>query len=231
MKTKRILTVLAGVLAVSQMAFAQASIDRIAEELEQKGVECDKVVSRNPKTKKMVSMVKSYEFRSKDGNYAEQLKKAFEKEAENATTEITESGGRERILIFDTDDCHMVYVLEIGKQTPDPKVELNIIIDYNKKKSKGTSNIKIGDVSVFSIPDFDVKDFRDRMKQFDFDMKDFDFDLEKFNLDLQKYGIDIEKYRREAEKAEKKYRKQFDSPSEKDKNLTTVVDSQAVRYQ
>ena len=176
MKGKRFFAVLAAMLAVSQLATAQAAIDRVAEELEQKGVECDKVVTRDPKTKKVKSIVKSYEFHSKDGNYVKQLKKAFAQEAENATTEISEKGGRELTLIFETDDCHMLYVLEIGKQEPDPKVELNIIINYGKKNVilKGFGN---------GLESFDIEEFKNGLEQYGIDMEKFEIDIQKLAND------------------------------------------------
>lgn len=187
MKTKRILIALTGLMACWQMTMAQAKIDRITEELEQKGVECDKVVTRDPKTKKVTSVVKSYEFHSKDGNYAKQLKKAFAEEAENATTEISEKGGREWTLIFDTNEYHMLYVLEIGKQEPDPKVELNIIINYGKKKNvilKGFGN---------GLESFDTEELKNGLKQ-------YGIDLEKFEIDMQKYQRDMQKFQRDMQK-------------------------------
>ena len=36
------------------------------------------------------------------------------------------------MLIFDDGERHIVYTLEIGRQDPDPKVELSIIITYGK---------------------------------------------------------------------------------------------------
>ena len=181
MNTRRIVMALVGLMAVCQMAKAQANIDRIAEELEQKGVECNKVVTRNPNTKKVLSVVKSYEFRSKDGKYAEKLKKAFAKEAENSSKEISEKGGREQTLIFDTDDSHMVYALEIGRETPDPKVELSIIITYGKQKP----------INVFSpnFSDFNIKDFNESMKKFGIEidsvgMMKYDSGTKNFNFDI-----------------------------------------------
>lgn len=204
MKTRRILIALTGLMACCQMTMAQAKIDRITEELEKKGVECDKVVTRDPKTKKVTSIVKSYEFYSKDGNYAKQLKKAFTEEAENATTEISENGGREWTLIFDTNEYHMLYVLEIGKQEPDPKVELNIIINYGKKKKnvilKGFGN---------GLESFDMEEFKNGLEQYGIDM-------EKFESNIQKYQRDIQKYQRDMQKFQRDMQKRFKSQTEKE---------------
>ena len=160
MRTRQIIAAVMGLLACSQMALAQAKIDRVAEELEKKGVEYDKVVNRDPKTKKVIRTVKSYEFRSKDGKYAQKLMNAFADEAENATTEISEKGGREQTLIFDDGECHMIYTLEVSKQEPDPKVELTIIVSYGKSKFfmlpglSATLSSTLGDIDMSEIERF-----------------------------------------------------------------------------
>ncbi|MBQ3630958.1 MAG: DUF5024 domain-containing protein [Prevotella sp.] len=160
MRTRQIIAAVMGLLVCSQMALAQAKIDRVAEELEKKGVEYDKVVNRDPKTKKVIRTVKSYEFRSKDGKYAQKLMNAFADEAENATTEISEKGGREQTLIFDDGECHMIYTLEVSKQEPDPKVELTIIVSYGKSKFfmlpglSATLSSTLGDIDMSEIERF-----------------------------------------------------------------------------
>ena len=201
MTIRRFFIALAGLMAFAQTALAQAEIDRLAEELEQQGVELGKVVTRNPKTKKITKMVKTYEFRSKGGKYAEKLKQAFAKEAENSTKEIFEKGGREWTLIFDTDDCHMVYTLQIDSQKPDPRVELSIIITYGKQTS----------IRIYSpnIDGFDMEEFSEQMKRFSFDMDSF--------------KVNMEKYRRDAKKAGKELRKYFRSQSDGDETLIMVA--------
>ena len=204
MTARRFIIVLAGLMAIGQTALAQAEIDRVAEELEQKGVELGKVITRNPKTKKITKMVKTYEFRSKNGKYAEKLKKAFGKEAENSSKEIFEKGGREWTLIFDSDDCHMVYTLQIGSQEPDPRVELNIIITYGKQKSLRIYSPNLGG--------FDMEEFSEQMKRFQFDVDSF--------------KVDMEKIRRDAEKARKEFRKRIRFQSGEGDNLSSVADSE-----
>ena len=178
MKTRRVMAVVMGLLACCQMALAQAKIDRIAEELESKGVEYDRVVNRDPKTKKVTRIVKNYEFRSKDGKYAEKLRKAFADEAENATTEITEKGGREQVLIFDDGERHMVYTLEIGKQEPDPKVELNIIITYGKVHFLMGSDLSGALSSMLS--NIDTAELRRNMEELRSTIEKHGFDKEWF---------------------------------------------------
>lgn len=175
----RILIAIMCVIGVGQETLAQAEIDRIAKELEQKGVECNKVVNRNPSTKKIVSEVRTYVFRSKDGNYARQLKKAFSAEEENSTTAITENGGRSMTLIFDTDGSHKVYRLEIGNESADPRVKLNII--YNDSK------VKVRRIYGMDVEGFDMKPFNDYMDQFGFRIDSFEIDAEKIRAEAEKW--------------------------------------------
>ena len=193
----RILIAVMCVIGVGQKALAQAEIDRIAEELEQKGVECNKVVNRNPSTKKIVSEVRTYVFRSKDGNYARKLKKAFSAEEENSTTAITENGGRSMTLIFDTDGSHKVYRLEIGNESADPRVELNIIYNDSKVKVR----------RIFS------RDFEG------FDMQSFNEYMDKIGHRVDSFQIDAEKIRAEAEKWRERLREQ------QKRKLRTIADS------
>lgn len=176
MKAKRIIMVMTGLIISCQISMAQAKIDRIAEELEKTGVECSKVISRDPKTKKVVSIVKSFEFKSKNGKWAERLKKAFAAEAVNATSEISEKGGRDWCLIFNDSIQHMIYTLEIGDQKPDPKVELNIIINIGK----GLKNILNGITGSLNMEGFekDMEEFGREMEKFG---KEFEESFEKTN--------------------------------------------------
>ena len=135
-------------LVCSLQAGAQNRIEKIAKELEEKGVECNRVVSRNPNTKRITSTVKSYTFRSKDGVYAKKLEQAFAADAENSTTEVSDKGGREWTLIFDTSEQHMLYTLEVGKGV-NPRVELNIIIKPQQNQRRGAR---------LHVPDFGFLD-------------------------------------------------------------------------
>ena len=83
-------------------AIAQSHIDKIVDELEQKGVDISKVVRRDPKTKKIVSETKNLSFYSKDGNYANRLKEAFNKDAEDAVQENVNNRGNTHLLVFKT---------------------------------------------------------------------------------------------------------------------------------
>ena len=127
MKAKQlILTVMAVFIANSPM-MAQNHIDKIVDELEQKGVDASKVVKRDPKTKKPYSIVKSLTFYSKDSNYANRLKEAFKKDAEDAIEEKVEKKGNSYKLIFVDGKKRTTYYLNIQeRQDKDPRVDLKI---------------------------------------------------------------------------------------------------------
>lgn len=106
---------------------AQNHIDKIVDELEQKGVDAKKVVKRDPKTKKPYSIVKSLTFYSKDSNYANHLKEAFRKDAEDAIEEKVEKKGNSYKLIFVDGKKRTTYYLNIQeRQDKDPRVDLKI---------------------------------------------------------------------------------------------------------
>lgn len=127
MKAKQlILTVMAVFIANSPM-MAQNHIDKIVDELEQKGVDASKVVKRDPNTKKPYSIVKSLTFYSKDSNYANRLKEAFKKDAEDAIEEKVEKKGNSYKLIFVDGKKRTTYYLNIQeRQDKDPRVDLKI---------------------------------------------------------------------------------------------------------
>jgi hypothetical protein len=123
-------------LIVSSPVMAQSRIDKIIDELEQKGVDASKVVKRDPKTKKPYSIVKSLTFYSKDGNYANRLKEAFRKDAEDAVEEKVERKGNSYRLVFVDGKKRATYSLDIQeRQEKDPRVDLRIVIrDGNVKE-------------------------------------------------------------------------------------------------
>ena len=135
MKTRQlILTVMITVICCS--AVAQSHIDKVVDEIEQKGVDVSKVVKRDPKTKKAYSIVKSLTFYSKDGNYANRLKEAFQKDAEDATEEKVEKKGNHYLLVFINGKKKTTYTLNIQEQQEkNPRVDLKIIMrDGNVKE-------------------------------------------------------------------------------------------------
>ena len=135
MKTKSLILTMVAVLFTCSSATAQSHIDKIVDELEQKGVDVSKVVKRDPNTKKVVSEIKSLSFYSKDGNYANRLKEAFKKDAENAIQETIYNHGNSHNLFFKNGSKSAHYNLSITPNSgKDPLVKLSIIIrdgDYN----------------------------------------------------------------------------------------------------
>ena len=126
MKAKQLILTVMAVFINSPM-MAQNHIDKIVDELEQKGVDASKVVKRDPKTKKPYSIVKSLTFYSKDSNYANRLKEAFRKDAEDAIEEKVEKKGNSYKLIFVDGKKRTTYYLNIQeRQDKDPRVDLKI---------------------------------------------------------------------------------------------------------
>lgn len=137
MKAKNlILTMVAALIACSPV-MAQSRIDKIVDEIEQKGVDVSKVVKRDPKTKKPYSITKSLTFYSKDGNYANRLKEAFRKDAEDAEQESVSNKGNNYRLIFVDGKKRSIYSLNIQeRQDKDPRVSLKIVMrDGNVKEN------------------------------------------------------------------------------------------------
>lgn len=126
MKAKAVLAALA--LILSSSALAQQRIDKIVDELEQKGVDVNKVVKRNPKTRQIVSEVKTLTFYSKEAKYAKRLKEAFRQEAENSVNEVVRSQGNHYTLTFKDGKQTGTYVLTISGESDKPKVSLHIVI-------------------------------------------------------------------------------------------------------
>ena len=139
MKTRQlILTVMVALITCSPV-MAQSHIDKIVDELEQKGVDAKKVVKRDPKTKKPYSIAKSLTFYSKDSNYANRLKEAFRKDAEDAIEERVEKKGNSYRLIFVDGEKRTTYYLNIQeRQDKDPRVDLKIYMDGD---AKGFNNL------------------------------------------------------------------------------------------
>jgi hypothetical protein len=129
MKAKNlILTMVAALIACSPV-MAQSRIDKIVDEIEQKGVDVSKVVKRDPKTKKPYSITKSLTFYSKDGNYANRLKEAFKKDAEDAEQESVSNKGNNYRLIFVDGKKKSIYSLNIQeRQDKNPRVSLKIVM-------------------------------------------------------------------------------------------------------
>ena len=132
-------------------AIAQSHIDKIVDELEQKGVDISKVVRRDPKTKKIVSETKNLSFYSKDSNYANRLKEAFKKDAEDAVQENVNNRGNTHLLVFKNGTKSAHYNLTITPQNgKDPLVQLYIKMSI----INNDGNIKLEGLEGFDFYDF-----------------------------------------------------------------------------
>ena len=203
MKTKNlILTMVAALIACSPV-MAQSRIDKIVDEIEQKGVDVCKVVKRDPKTKKPYSIVKSLTFFSKDGNYANRLKEAFRKDAEDAEQESVSNKGNNYRLIFVDGKKKSIYSLNIQEQQDkDPRVSLKIVMrdgyvkendDYDIFNSFfGTGAIELNGIDglLEGLGNVDMEKFGRDMEKWG---EDFGREMEKFGKKMEKFGKDMEK--------------------------------------
>lgn len=203
MKAKNlILTMVAALIACSPV-MAQSRIDKIVDEIEQKGVDVSKVVKRDPKTKKPYSITKSLTFYSKDGNYANRLKEAFRKDAEDAEQESVSNKGNNYRLIFVDGKKKSIYSLNIQeRQDKNPRVSLKIVMrdgdvkendDYDIINSFfGTGAIELNGIDglLDGLGNMDMEKFGRDMEKWG---EDFGRKMEKFGKKMEKFGKDIEK--------------------------------------
>ena len=210
MKAKNLfLTMVAALIACSPV-MAQSRIDKIVDEIEQKGVDVSKVVKRDPKTKKPYSIVKSLTFYSKDSNYANRLKEAFRKDAEDADQESVSNKGNNYRLIFVDGKKRSIYSLNIQEQQDkDPRVSLRIVMrdgdvkendDYDIINSFfGTGAIELNGIDglLEGIGNVDMEKFGRDMEKWG---EDFGREMEKFGEKMEKYGKKVEKNKLRMEK-------------------------------
>jgi len=210
MKAKNLfLTMVAALIACSPV-MAQSHIDKIVDEIEQKGVDVSKVVKRDPKTKKPYSIVKSLTFYSKDSNYANRLKEAFRKDAEDAEQESVSNKGNNYRLIFVDGKKRSIYSLNIQEQQDkDPRVSLRIIMrDGNVKENNdydifnsffGTGAIELNGIDglLEGLGNVDMEKFGRDMEKWG---EDFGREMEKFGEKMEKYGKKVEKNKLRMEK-------------------------------
>ena len=203
MKAKKlILTMVAALIACSPV-MAQSRIDKIVDEIEQKGVDVSKVVKRDPKTKKPYSITKSLTFYSKDSNYANRLKEAFRKDAEDAEQESVSNKGNNYQLIFVDGKKKSIYSLNIQEQQDkDPRVSLKIVMrDGDVKETDkydiinsffGTGAIDLNGIDglLDGLGNVDMEKFGKDMEKWG---EDFGRKMEKFGKKMEKYGKDMEK--------------------------------------
>ena len=157
MKAKILILTMVAVLLANSPVMAQSHIDKIVDEIEQKGVDVSQVVKRDPKTKKPYSIVKSLTFYSKDSNYANRLKEAFRKDAEDADQESVSNKGNNYRLIFVDGKKKTTYSLTIQeRQDKDPRVSLKIVMRDGNVKETDDYNIMN---SFFGAGSFEFNDF------------------------------------------------------------------------
>lgn len=203
MKTKNlILTMVAALIACSPV-MAQSRIDKIVDEIEQKGVDVSKVVKRDPKTKKPYSIVKSLTFYSKDSNYANRLKEAFRKDAEDAEQESVSNKGNNYRLIFVDGKKKSIYSLNIQeRQDKNPRVSLKIVMrDGDVKENDDYDIIN----SFFGTGAIELNGIDGLLEGLgNVDMEKFGRDMEKwgedFGREMEKYGKKVEKNKLRMEK-------------------------------
>jgi hypothetical protein len=182
---------------------AQSRIDKIVDEIEQKGVDVSKVVKRDPKTKKPYSITKSLTFYSKDGNYANRLKEAFRKDAEDAEQESVSNKGNNYRLIFVDGKKRSIYSLNIQeRQDKNPCVSLKIVMrdgdvkendDYDIMNSFfGTGAIELNGIDglLDGLGNIDMEKFGRDMEKWG---EDFGRKMEKYGKKMEKFGKDLEK--------------------------------------
>lgn len=203
MKAKNLILTMVAALIACCPVMAQSRIDKIVDEIEQKGVDVSKVVKRDPKTKKPYSITKSLTFYSKDGNYANRLKEAFRKDAEDAEQESVSNKGNNYRLIFVDGKKRSIYSLNIQeRQDKNPRVSLKIVMrdgdvkendDYDIINSFfGTGAIELNGIDglLDGLGNMDMEKFGRDMEKWG---EDFGRKMEKFGKKMEKFGKDIEK--------------------------------------
>lgn len=203
MKAKNLILTMVAALITCSPVMAQSRIDKIVDEIEQKGVDVSKVVKRDPKTKKPYSITKSLTFYSKDGNYANRLKEAFRKDAEDAEQESVSNKGNNYRLIFVDGKKRSIYSLNIQeRQDKNPRVSLKIVMrdgdvkendDYDIINSFfGTGAIELNGIDglLDGIGNIDMEKFGRDMEKWG---EDFGRKMEKYGKKMEKFGKDIEK--------------------------------------
>ena len=200
MKAKHlILTVMAAFFTCSPV-MAQSRIDQIVDELEQKGVDTKKVVRRDPKTKKPYSIVKSLTFYSKDSNYANRLKEAFRKDAEDAIEERVEKKGNNYRLIFVDGEKRTTYYLNIQeRQDKDPRVDLRINMDGD---AKGFNNLN-GIMDFFGSDANEIKNYRWSLDSIRDMMRNSDLTPGQIVTELKNRGYTVDQIRQMREQVSK----------------------------
>lgn len=128
MKTKHLIIAFLSIILISVFdcgtASAQSDIDRIVNEIENKGADVNSVIKRNKRTKRIYLEVKSVSFLSRGDIYARQLIAAFDKDSQYCDNVSKSRNGSDRLdvninLIFREGKMKSIYSLSIsGNRTP-----------------------------------------------------------------------------------------------------------------
>ena len=100
---------------------AQQKIDRLMDELESRGVDVNTVIKRDKKTGRMTFMTRQMTFRSRKGNYAKKMERAFDEESRKAVL-VNHSNGRYKLEFEDAEGNTSYYMLTSGKGEPTVKL-------------------------------------------------------------------------------------------------------------
>lgn len=100
---------------------AQQKIDRLMDEIESRGVDVNTVIKRDKKTGMMTFMTRQMTFRSRKGNYAKKLERAFDEESRKAVL-VNHSNGRYKLEFEDAEGNTSYYMLTSGKGEPTVKL-------------------------------------------------------------------------------------------------------------
>ena len=128
MKTvcKALLAAIVMCLTAATDALAQGRIEQQIRELESKNVMTDKIVKRDPATRRVGMETKNFHFYSQGGTVANALREAFEADARSATNVEREQRGDsyECVLTFVQGRTRTVYRLSISGDKQRPEVDV-----------------------------------------------------------------------------------------------------------
>ena len=187
---KKIMVLSMVAILCSINATAQSHIEKVMDELENNGVDVRKVVKRDPKTRKVYSITKSLSFYSKEGKYAQRLKEAFKKDAEDAVEEVTSNHGNHYVLKFVEDNKYYTYSLSISEgKDGNPLVRLSMVMGEGAGPVWGALNLD----GLESLKDLGNQNW----EKFGNDMERWG---EEFSKKMEKIGEEIEKRKQTSKK-------------------------------
>ena len=123
---KTLLAAIAMCLAFPTATDAQGRIEEQIRDLESKNVMTDRIVKRDPKTRRVGMETKNFHFYSQGGTVANALREAFEAEARSATNVEREQRGEsyECVLTFVQGSTKTVYRLSVSGDKLRPEVDV-----------------------------------------------------------------------------------------------------------